>query len=56
MIITLVLMGQVLELRARSKTNSAIKSLLQLAPDEALRVNSDGSEEQVALDEVQVDD
>tara|TARA_R110001583_G_scaffold46761_3_gene146516 strand:+ start:13583 stop:15955 length:2373 start_codon:yes stop_codon:yes gene_type:complete len=55
-IITLVLMGQVLELRARSKTNSAIKSLLQLAPDEALRVNSDGSEEQVALDEVQVGD
>tara|TARA_R110001583_G_scaffold195499_1_gene374357 strand:- start:15628 stop:17976 length:2349 start_codon:yes stop_codon:yes gene_type:complete len=53
-IITLVLMGQVLELRARSKTNSAIKSLLQLAPDEALRVNSDGTEEQVALDEVQV--
>lgn len=55
-IITLVLMGQVLELRARSKTNSAIKSLLQLVPDKALRVNADGTEEQVALDEVQVGD
>lgn len=55
-IITLVLMGQVLELRARSKTNSAIKSLLQLAPDTALRIKSDGSEEEVALDKVEVGD
>ncbi|WP_426370295.1 heavy metal translocating P-type ATPase [Pseudocolwellia sp. HL-MZ7] len=55
-IITLVLMGQVLELRARSKTNSAIKSLLKLAPDTALRINADGTEEEVSLDDVQLGD
>ena len=55
-IITLVLMGQVLELRARSKTNSAIKSLLELAPSTALRVAGDGTETEVQLDTVQVGD
>ena len=55
-IVTLVLMGQVLELRARSRTNDAIKSLLELAPNTALRVKADGSEEEVHLDQVQVGD
>lgn len=55
-IVTLVLMGQVLELRARSRTNDAIKSLLELAPNTALRVMPDGSEEEVHLDQVQVGD
>jgi Cu2+-exporting ATPase len=55
-IVTLVLMGQVLELRARSRTNSAIKSLLELAPNTALRVRPDGAEEEVHLDMVQVGD
>jgi Cu2+-exporting ATPase len=55
-IITLVLMGQVLELRARSRTNDAITSLLELAPNHAFRVKSDGSEEEVHLDQVQVGD
>jgi Cu2+-exporting ATPase len=53
-IITLVLMGQVLELRARSRTNDAIKSLLELAPNTASRVKPDGTEEEVHLDQVQV--
>jgi len=51
-IVTLVLMGQVLELRARSRTNDAIKSLLELAPNTALRINADGTEEEVHLDQV----
>ena len=55
-IITLVLMGQVLELRARSKTNSAIKSLLELAPNTAFRIMPDGTEEEIHLDQVQVGD
>lgn len=55
-IITLVLMGQVLELRARSKTNSAIKSLLELAPNTAFRVTPDGSEEEIHLDRIHVGD
>ncbi|MEO6353613.1 MAG: heavy metal translocating P-type ATPase [Burkholderiaceae bacterium] len=55
-IVTLVLLGQVLELRARSRTNNAIKSLLELAPNTALRIKSDGSEEEIHLDQVQVGD
>ena len=55
-IVALVLLGQVLELRARSRTNSAIKSLLALAPNRAIRIKADGSEEEVHLDEVQVGD
>ena len=55
-IVTLVLMGQVLELRARSRTNSAIKALLQLAPATATRVRADGSDEEVGLEQIQVRD
>jgi Cu2+-exporting ATPase len=55
-IVTLVLMGQVLELRARAQTGSAIKSLLALAPNTAVRVKSDGGEEDVHLDDVHVGD
>jgi Cu2+-exporting ATPase len=51
-----VLLGQVLELRARSKTNSAIKSLLELAPNTALRIKSDGSEEEIHLEQIQLGD
>jgi P-type Cu2+ transporter len=55
-ITTLVLLGQVLELRARSRTNAAVKSLLALAPNTALRIKPDGSEEEIHLDQVQVGD
>jgi Cu+-exporting ATPase len=51
-ITTLVLLGQVLELRARSKTSSAIRALLGLAPKTARRVNADGGEQDVSLDQV----
>jgi len=51
-IVTLVLLGQVLELRARSRTGAAIKALLGLAPKTARRVRDDGSEEDVPLDEI----
>jgi P-type Cu+ transporter len=54
-ITTLVLLGQVLELRARSKTGSAIKALLGLAPKTARRVKG-GTEEDVPLDQVQAGD
>ncbi|MGV6858803.1 MAG: heavy metal translocating P-type ATPase [bacterium] len=52
-ITALVLLGQVLELRARSQTNAAIKLLLELAPPVARRVNPDGTEEEVPLEHVQ---
>jgi len=55
-ITTLVLLGQVLELRARSKTNSAIKTLLNLAPKQAHRIDADGSEENISLEFVHVGD
>ncbi len=55
-ITTLVLLGQVLELRARSQTSSAIKALLGLAPKTARLIRSDGREEDVSLDRVQVGD
>jgi len=55
-ITTLVLLGQVLELNARSKTNSAIKTLLNLAPKQAHRIDSAGNEESVNLEDVQVGD
>ncbi|WP_435105708.1 copper-transporting P-type ATPase [Arhodomonas sp. AD133] len=55
-IVTLVLVGQVMELRARSSTNAAIKALLGLAPKTARRVNDDGSEEDVPLEQVQIGD
>jgi Cu+-exporting ATPase len=55
-ITTLILVGQVLELRARSRTGAAIKQLLGLAPKSARRIRADGSDEDVALDTVQVGD
>ncbi len=55
-IVTLVLLGQVLELRARSQTGAAIRALLGLAPKTARRINEDGSEEDVSLDAVQTGD
>jgi len=55
-IVTLVLMGQVLELRARSRTGAAIKALLGLAPKTARRIREDGGEEDVPLDQVQPGD
>lgn len=54
-ILTLVLMGQVLEARAHSKTNSAVKELLKLAPNKAIRV-FDGNEEEVSIDQIQKGD
>jgi Cu+-exporting ATPase len=54
-IVTLVLLGQVLELRARSQTGSAIRALLDLAP-KAARVLRDGAETDIPLDQVQVGD
>lgn len=55
-IVTLVLLGQVLELRARGQTSSAIRSLLKLAPKTARVIHADGSEEDVDLQEVRVGD
>jgi Cu+-exporting ATPase len=55
-ITTLVLLGQVLELRARSETSSAIKALLGLAPKTARRLVEGGREEDVSLEEVQPGD
>ena len=55
-IISLTLFGQILELKARSQTSAAIKSLLGLAPKTARRVNADGSEEDVPLAHVHVGD
>ena len=55
-ITTLVLLGQVLELKARSQTSAAIKALLGLAPKTARRIAQDGSEQDTPLDEVQVGD
>jgi P-type Cu+ transporter len=55
-ITTLVLLGQVLELQARSQTNSAIRSLLELTPKTARRVGKDGADEDILLGEVRVGD
>ena len=55
-ITVLVLMGQVLELRAREATSGAIRALLDLAPKTARRINSDGGDEDVSLDAVHVGD
>ena len=55
-IASLTLLGQVLELRARSQTSAAIKALLQLAPKTARRIRDDGVEEDVALTDVQIGD
>ena len=56
MITTLVLLGQVLELRARSRTNAAIQMLLGLAPNTARIVRDDGTEEDIPLEQVQPGD
>jgi P-type Cu+ transporter len=55
-IVTLVLLGQVLELRARNRTGSAIRALLDLAPPTARRVQDSGEDEEVPLEEVRVND
>lgn len=55
-ITTLVLLGQVLELRAREQTSGAIKALLDLSPKTARRVRANGTDEEVPLDEVQLGD
>ena len=55
-ITVLVLLGQVLELRAREKTSGAIKALLGLAPKTAVKVRADGSDETVQVDTIQVGD
>ncbi|MFL5215622.1 MAG: heavy metal translocating P-type ATPase [Microvirga sp.] len=55
-ITVLVLLGQVLELRAREATSGAIRALLDLAPKTARRIRPDGTEEEVRLDEVHVGD
>ena len=55
-IISLTLMGQMLELKARSQTSAAIKSLLGLAPKTARRIRADGGEEDVPLSSVHVGD
>jgi Cu+-exporting ATPase len=55
-ITVLVLLGQVLELRAREQTSGAIRALLDLAPKSARRVKDDGSEEDISLDQVAVGD
>jgi len=54
-ILTLVLLGQVLEARAHSKTNSAVKELLKLAPNKAVKV-VDGEEREVAIDKIELGD
>jgi P-type Cu+ transporter len=55
-IVSLTLLGQLLELRARSKTSAAIKALLGLAPKTARRVGEDGTEEDIPLEHVHVGD
>jgi P-type Cu+ transporter len=55
-IVVLVLLGQVLELRARSQTSTAIRNLLGLAPKTARRISRDGAEQDVPLEQVQVGD
>lgn len=55
-IVSLTLLGQLLELKARSKTSAAIKALLNLAPKTARRINADGSEEDIELTHVHVGD
>jgi Cu+-exporting ATPase len=54
--VTLILLGQVLELRARSQTGAAIRKLLGLAPATARRIGADGTESDVPLEHVQVGD
>ena len=55
-ITTLVLLGQVLELRAREQTSGAIKALLDLSPKTARRINAHGDDEEIPLEDVQLGD
>ncbi|MCC2096798.1 MAG: YHS domain-containing protein, partial [Hyphomicrobiales bacterium] len=55
-ITVLVLIGQVLELRARAQTSGAIRALLDLSPRSARRINDDGTDEDIGLDQVQAHD
>ena len=55
-ILTLVLLGQLLEAKAHSQTNNAVKELMKLAPNTAIRINNDGYEEEIHLDEINVGD
>lgn len=55
-IVTLILLGQVLELKARSRTGAAIKSLLELAPNTARKINEDGSETDIPQEHVEKGD
>jgi Cu+-exporting ATPase len=55
-IVTLILLGQVMELAARSRTGAAIKALLGLSPKTARKINEDGSETDIPLEHVQVGD
>lgn len=55
-IISLTMLGQIIELKARSQTSAAIKALLGLAPKTARRINADGNEEDVPLNHVHVGD
>jgi Cu+-exporting ATPase len=55
-IVTLILLGQVLELRARSQTGAAIKALLGLAPKTARKIADDGSEQDIPLEHVKIKD
>jgi Cu+-exporting ATPase len=55
-ITVLVLLGQVLELKAREQTSGAIKALLSLAPTKARRIRPDGGDEEIDLDQVKVSD
>src|SRR5690606_112287 len=54
--ISLTLLGQILELRARAQTSAALKALLGLAPKTARRINDDGTEQDVPLEQVRVGD
>ena len=55
-IVTLVMVGEVMQLRAMGQTSQAIRQLLSLAPNTALRIAADGSEKEVSLNDVQVGD
>jgi Cu+-exporting ATPase len=56
MIVTLVLLGQVMELGARRRTGDALRSLLELAPDRAIRVGRDGQEKEIETADLLLDD
>lgn len=55
-ILTLVLLGQVLEARAHSKTNDAVKELLKLAPNKAIRINENGAEQEISINDIKPGD